>query len=124
MNTMNTMNMVKTMNKPTAANSKLRAKQELFASKGKCAAVLDMFAFFSNEKRFKILCVLDEGDFCFGEIAQMVHGKTSNVSQQLKILTLAGYLEKRRSDRSIIYHLKDPRIKKVLRFLYREFGQD
>ena len=108
----------------TTKKTKLKAKQELFASKGKCAVVLDMFAFFSNEKRFKILCVLDEGDFCVSEIARMVGGKISNVSQQLKILSLAGYLEKRRNDRSIIYHLKDPRVKKVLRFLYREFGQD
>ena len=83
-----------------------------------------MFTLFSNEKRFKILCLLDEGDFCVNEIARMVDGKTSNVSQQLRMLTLAGYLEKRREDKSVIYHLKDQKIKKVLRFLYREFGQD
>ena len=105
-------------------NSRLKAKQDLFKSKRKCAVVLDMFSLFANEKRFKILCVLDEGDFCVNEIARLVGGKTSNVSQQLKMLTMAGYLEKRRDDRSIIYHLKDQKIKTVLRFLYREFGQE
>ena len=104
--------------------SRLKAKQDLFKNKRKCGVVLDMFSLFSNEKRFKIMCVLDEGDFCVNEIARMVDGKISNVSQQLKMLTLAGYLEKQRDEQTIIYHLKDQRIKKVLRFLYREFGQD
>jgi ArsR family transcriptional regulator len=102
----------------------LKTKQDLFRDGRKCAVVLDMFSLFSNEKRFKILCVLDEGDFCVNEIARMVDGKISNVSQQLKMLTMAGYLDKRREEQSIIYHLKDQRVRKVLRFLFREFGRD
>ena len=99
------------------------AVAEAFKDRRKCEKVLGMFSLFSNEKRFKILCVLSEGDLCVSEIARLVEGKRSNVSQQLKLLTLAGYLEKRREERSIYYHLKDQRIKKILQFLKREFGQ-
>jgi len=97
---------------------------EIFKNGKRCEKVLGMFSLFSNEKRFKILCVLSEGDFCVNEIVRLVGGKSSNISQQLKLLSLAGYLEKKREERSIYYHLRDQRIKKVLHFLKREFGQD
>lgn len=97
---------------------------ETFKNGKRCEKVLGMFSLFSNEKRFKILCALSEGDFCVSEIVRLVGGKTSNISQQLKLLSLAGYLEKKREERSIYYHLKDQRIKNVLQFLKREFGQD
>ena len=97
---------------------------ETFKNSKRCEKVLGMFSLFSNEKRFKILCVLSESDFCVNEIVQLVGGKSSNISQQLKLLSLAGYLEKKREERSIYYHLKDQRIKNVLQFLKSEFGQD
>jgi ArsR family transcriptional regulator len=95
-----------------------------FGGREVCDKVLGMFSLFSNEKRFKILCVLSESDLCASEIARLVEGKRSNVSQQLKLLTLAGYLEKRREQRSVYYHLKDHKIKKILQFLKQEFGKD
>jgi ArsR family transcriptional regulator len=87
-----------------------------------CERVLRMVSLFSNEVRFKILCALNEGDFCVGEIAELVGGKHSNVSQQLKMLTLAGYLSRRRRERRIIYHLEDERVRRTVEFLRREFG--
>ncbi len=100
------------------------AAVEAFGDRKVCEKVLGMFSLFSNEKRLKILCVLSESDLCASEIARLVEGKRSNVSQQLKLLTLAGYLEKRREERSIFYHLKDQKVIKILQFLKREFGQD
>ena len=81
-----------------------------------------MFPLFSNRYRFKILCVLNEGDFCVHEITRLVGGHTSNISQQLKLLSLAGYLEKNREQKLIYYHLADARIKRLLRFLQKQFG--
>jgi ArsR family transcriptional regulator len=88
-----------------------------------CEEVLSMFSLFSNRFRFKILCLLNEGDFCGTEIVQLIGGSASNISQQLKILALAGYLSKRRVEKSIYYHLEDPRIKELLRFLYGLYGE-
>ena len=97
---------------------------DFFQNKLGCEKALNMFSLFSNEKRFKILCVLNEGDFCVKEIARLIDGKYSNISQQLKMLTLTGYLEKQRRGKSVYYHLKDERIKNILRFLQKQFVED
>ena len=49
-------------------------------------------------------------------------GKLSNISQQLRILALAGVLEKTREQQHVIYHLRDRRIAKLIKILEREFG--
>ena len=86
--------------------------------------MLKMFSLFSNETRFKILCVLKEGDFCVKDIVELIGGKHSNISQQLKMLTLAGYLTKERRERSIIYHLFDEKVKSTVNFLCTHLKQD
>jgi hypothetical protein len=37
------------------------------------------------------------------------------------MLTLAGLLERRREEKSVIYHLRDPRLKRILHFLKDQF---
>ena len=80
-----------------------------------------MFSLFSNGIRFKILCVLREGDRCVKDITEIVGGKHSNISQQLKMLALAGYVTRERMDKMIIYHLSDQRVVKVIDFLREQF---
>ena len=87
-----------------------------------CNQAVELISLISNETRLRILCVLSQGDFCVSEIAEKVGGKNSNISQQLKILTLAGCLNKRRMEKSMIYSLTDERIRRVLEFLKTEFG--
>ena len=96
----------------------------VFQSTRKCERVLQVFSLFSNEKRFKILCCLREGDFCVSEIVDRVGGTVSNISQQLKLLTLSGYLSRKRVERSVYYHLKDQRIRALLEYLYKQYGGD
>jgi ArsR family transcriptional regulator len=79
----------------------------------------------SNKTRFRILCLLSEGDFCVNEIVDAIQtGKLSNVSQQLRILTLAGVLEKTREQQRVIYHLTDRRLAKLIKVLEREYEQE
>ncbi|MQY76634.1 MAG: metalloregulator ArsR/SmtB family transcription factor [Spirochaeta sp.] len=73
---------------------------------------------FSNEARLKILCLLNEGEFCVHEIVDTLEGKYSNISQQLRILSLAGYVDKNRQESHVYYRLKDNRIKDILEFLH------
>ena len=88
-----------------------------------CGRVISVLSLLANKTRFRILCVLSEGDFCVGEIVDAVQmGTLSNISQQLRILTLAGVLEKTREERRVIYHLRDKRIAKLIRILEREYG--
>ena len=87
-----------------------------------CERAPQVLSLVSNETRLRILCLLSHGDFCVSEIADRVGGKYPNVSQQLKMLTLAGCLSKRRREKSVFFHLEDDRVRRLIRFLRREFG--
>ena len=91
------------------------------ANRKNCEQVLKMVSLLGNGVRFKILCALKEGDFCVGELAELVEGKHANVSQQLKMLTLAGYVTKRREDQNVIYHLENDSVRRAIEFLQAEF---
>ncbi len=95
-----------------------------FENDERCAKVLDMFSLFSNELRFKILCALSEGDYCVHELAEKTGGNRSNLSQQLKMLTLAGYLTREREGKQVYYRLEDEKIKKTIEFLHALFDTD
>jgi ArsR family transcriptional regulator, lead/cadmium/zinc/bismuth-responsive transcriptional repressor len=89
-----------------------------FQDPAKCEYFLNLLSIISNEYRFKVLCLLTDGDFCVHDIAERVGGTRSNISQQLKILSLADLISKRREGKMIYYHLKDERIRKLLHFFH------
>ena len=97
--------------------------EALFQNSRACENMLQIFSLFSNKYRFRILCVLNEGDFCVNEITSLVEGNISNISQQLKLLTLAGYIEKMRKQRLVYYHLAHDSIRDLLEFLQKRFGE-
>ena len=80
--------------------------------------MLEMFTIFANETRFKILCVLHHGDVCVGDIVEIIGAKHSNVSQQLKLLTLGEYVSKERHGKSIVYHLRDELVRSSIDFFH------
>ena len=87
-----------------------------------CARVNHLFHLFSNKGRFRIVCLLARGEFSVTEITEVVdEGKTSSVSQHLKMLTLSGIIQRRREDTRIFYSLRDKRIAKMIEFLQKEF---
>src|SRR5260370_39632841 len=87
-----------------------------------CGRVMQLFQLFSNKGRFRIACLLARGEFCVNEITEVVsEGKTSNISQQLKILTLSGVIERRRENQRILYSLKDKRVGSMIQFLQAQF---
>ena len=89
-----------------------------------CAKVLTLFHLLSNKARFRIVCLLAQGEFCVQEIAEVVGaGRLSNISQQLKMLTMAGVIERRREQTRILYTLKDERIRRMVDFLRVQFMQ-
>jgi len=92
-----------------------------FDDETKCAAVENLLSLFSNPLRFKILCALVETDFSVTEIAEIAESKISNISQQLKILTLAGYLSKKREGKLVFYRLEDEKVRSMIRFMHELF---
>ena len=87
-----------------------------------CEKIIGLFSLLSNKIRFRILCLLMEGDFCVSEIVDIICiGKISNISQQLKLLTMANIVEKRRDKKQIYYHLKHEEIKHIIEFLHENY---
>ena len=48
-------------------------------------------------------------------------GKLSHVSQQLRMLRLAGIVEKRRSKKLILYAIKDEGVRRLIEFLCQQY---
>jgi DNA-binding transcriptional ArsR family regulator len=97
-------------------------KQAFKKNEAVCARVLGLFHLFSHKGRFRIACLLARGEFCVHEIVEVVdQGKLSNISQQLKMLTLSGVIERRRENQRILYSLKDKRVRNMIEFLQGQF---
>jgi len=95
---------------------------EFLSNEAVCAKVLTLFHLLSNKARFRIVCLLARGEFCVHEIAEVVGaGRLSNISQQLKMLTMAGVIVRRRDQNRILYSLQDERIRTMIEFLRVEF---
>ncbi len=76
----------------------------------------------SNKIRFRVLCLLKQGEYCVSEIVEIIQaGKISNVSQQLQMLTQMKLLRKRREKKKIYYRLKDEKIARLIDFLEETF---
>ncbi len=82
-----------------------------------------MLSCISNQSRIRILCLLREGEFNVGEIISAVGGKPSNISQQIKILSLAGYIKGRRQEKNIYYSLVDETIHGVINYLEKVYKE-
>lgn len=85
--------------------------------------MMSMLSLVSNQIRFRILCLLTVGSFCVNDIVEFVGGKSSNVSQQLKILLLAGYIANERVGKQIYYRLDDERVRALIEFLHGLAGR-
>ena len=87
-----------------------------------CTELLKVLDLFSSKTRFRILCILREQDFCVSDIAEIVEeGKISNISQQLKILTMSNIISRYRIEKRVFYKLEDERIKDIVDYLHEKF---
>ena len=97
-------------------------KAKLKANDDACSELMKVLDLFSSKTRFRILCVLREQDFCVSDIAEIVEeGKISNISQQLKILTMANIISRYKVEKRVFYKLEDERIKDIVDFLHEQF---
>ena len=82
-----------------------------------CKKIFPFIKVVSNTTRFKILCILNEGERRVGEIQQFLGAKQSYISQQLKYLRNHGYLSSRREGTKIYYQLIDKKFPQILKAL-------
>ena len=107
----------------TAAELK-QIKDEFAGNQQVCEQVVGLFQLLSNKVRFRIVCVLMHGEACVNEIADVVaEGGMSNISQQLRMLRLAGVVAAKRDKKQIVYRLADDRIGGLIGYLRCEFLQ-
>lgn len=83
----------------------------------RCSRVMQLINIMSSPIRTHILCALTRHEFTVTELVDICESTVSNVSQQLKMMWMAGYLEKQRRGKQIYYSLKDERIASLIGFL-------
>ncbi|MGJ8649632.1 MAG: ArsR/SmtB family transcription factor [Opitutaceae bacterium] len=100
----------------------LEIKTQFENNEALCQKVIGIFQLAANKTRFRIICTLSKGDFCVNDIAEIIGAeRLSNVSQQLKMLRLAGLIESRREKSQVIYSLTDEKVRRMIAFLQEEF---
>jgi DNA-binding transcriptional ArsR family regulator len=98
------------------------AKEEFRKNKAICERVVSLLHLISNKARFRIICLLSQGEFCVNDIMDVVNeGKLSHVSQQLTLLRLAGIVKKRRHHKHVLYVIKDERVRRLIGFLRLQY---
>ena len=97
-------------------------KKEFEQNNAVCSKVINLFQLVSNKSRFRILCILSQDEFCVNDIAEILgETKLSNISQQLRILSLAGVISKRKESKFVFYRLADERFAQMLHFLRQSY---
>lgn len=87
-----------------------------------CEKVVGLFGLLSSKVRFRTVCMLMHGEACVQDIAEVVtEGKMTNISQQLRVLRLAGVVKQRRDKKQILYSLADPTVARMIEYLRAEF---
>jgi len=92
-----------------------------FSDGRKCQEIQQMVGILGNPCRFRIICVLSEGDFPVLQIVDLIGEKPSNVSQQLKLMHLAGYLSRERRGKQIYYRLESEKLRRIFDLLHSLF---
>ena len=73
-----------------------------------CHKVIAMLELLANKARLRTVCMLMHGEYCVQDIVEVAgDGKATNISQQLRMLRLAGVVESRRDGKKMLYRLKD-----------------
>ena len=104
-------------------NSRCRTvKEEFRKNSALCESVVTLLHLISNKTRFRIVCLLSRGEFCVNDIMEVVNeGKLSHVSQQLRMLRLAGIVQKRRSNKLVLYAIKYERVRRLTEFICQQY---
>lgn len=107
--------------RPAVVRPRRETPEAAFGEESRCELAVHTLALLANAKRLRILCALADRELSVAQIVDVVGGGISGVSQQLKLLMLAGHLKRRRSQKSVYYRLTDPRVRRILHFLRDQF---
>ncbi len=83
-------------------------------SEKRCTDVQQLLSTMANPIRFRLLCALRGRSFTVSELVEITDSHLPNVSQHLKMMWMAGYVNKVRHGKQVFYNLSDRRIIDVL----------
>ncbi len=90
----------------------------------RCNEVQQLLNTMANPVRFHILCALRVQPFTVTELVEISEANISNVSQQLKMMWMAGYLAKEKKGKQAYYRLASDRIDRIVGFLEDLFPEN
>jgi DNA-binding transcriptional ArsR family regulator len=88
-----------------------------------CHKVIGMLELVANKARLRTVCMLMHGEYCVQDIVDVAgDGKATNISQQLRMLRLAGVVVARRDGKNMLYRLTDEGpVRTLVEFLRNEY---
>lgn len=84
----------------------------------------ELFKCFGDSTRVRILCVLLQGEFCVGDIAEALNMTQSAVSHQLKLLKQAKLIAGKRDGKQIVYSLADDHVRSIINIGLEHIEED
>ncbi|MBP5653767.1 MAG: winged helix-turn-helix transcriptional regulator [Lachnospiraceae bacterium] len=84
----------------------------------------ELFKCFGDSTRVRILCVLLQGEFCVGDIAEALNMTQSAVSHQLKLLKQAKLIAGKRDGKQILYSLADDHVRSIINIGLEHIEED
>ena len=84
----------------------------------------ELFKCFGDSTRVRILCVLLQGEFCVGDIAEALNMTQSAVSHQLKLLKQEKLIAGNRDGKQIVYSLADDHVRSIINIGLEHIEED
>lgn len=100
---------------PCVDEDRVAALAERLVDHAEAAELANVFKLLGDPNRTRILCaLLEAGELCVCDLAQVVGIAETTVSQGLRLLRTAGIVRNRRAGRQIYYSLADSHVRLLL----------
>lgn len=93
-------------------------------SERRCTDVQQLLSTMANPIRFRLLCALRGQSFTVSELVEITDSNLPNVSQHLKMMWMAGYINKVRTGKQVRYNLSDRRIVDVIEMVEAMYPEE
>jgi len=97
----------------------MRKTIDIDAMRVAAATACDLLKGLANPERLLLLCQLSQGEYCVGDLEEMLDIRQPTLSQQLGVLRERELVSTRREGTQVFYSVASPEALAVLRLLYQ-----
>ena len=106
-------------------DARVAATRPLLVSAAEASGIADVFGLLSDPSRVRVLfALLEAGEMCVCDLAQMVEMSPSALSHALRLLRTAGVVTNRRDGRMVRYRLADSQVRLLLDVTREHLGHE